>query len=119
MSVTKHMDTAGEGERPMADLNRILEETGADPTDVELVGELQSILDGTYEPREPARTPTPDSAWWLRVPLVVLSFFVWTPLWAFSQSAWMAVGLPVWLTAAAWVLYFQGRGWPHRRLLDP
>jgi len=100
------------------DVDRILEETGADPTDTQLAGELQAILDGTYEPPRTARPPLPDSRWWLRVPLVVLSFFVWTPLWAFSESAWMAVGLPVWLSVAAWVLYLQGRGWPHRWVLS-
>jgi hypothetical protein len=118
MSATSRVGTAEDGESTVTDVDRILEESGADPADAQLVDELQAILDGTYEPHEPARAPLPNSSWWLRVPLVVLSFFVWTPLWAFSQSAWTAVGLPVWLAAAAWVLYFQGRGWPHRWLLS-
>lgn len=117
MGVTGPTGAAEEGASNVTEVDRIVEETGADPANAQLAAELQAILDGSYEPPEPAAAPVPDSRWWLRVPLVVFSFFVWTPLWAFSESAWTAFGLPVWLAAAAWVLYFQGRGWPHRWVL--
>jgi hypothetical protein len=108
-------------------IEAILDEVGAEPTP-ETVAAVEAVLEGRVP--EPARPSVPlRSGWgWVRILAATsLGFIGWTMLFAppSMDEAWISVGFPGYLAAAALWLYWHWTGtweWPHltlRRLRQP